>query len=129
MTVRLTTTAKAVWRATVDWAGAPTHLGVWLGQHFLGADDFAAPDVLGEGDTYTIDAGMRYDWTVTPDGAVTGSADAALAALMDAGAGGVTMSLSLHDGDPGSNGSANELVAADNNGYARLRVAYSVSEG
>lgn len=127
MAVRMSTSAAAVWTATGTWADAPTHVGVWLGNNFLGADDFAAPDTLQSGDSYTIASGMRYDWTITPDGAAAGSADSALAALMQAGADEVAMSLSLHDGDPGNAGTANEIAVAQNAGYARKSVGFAVT--
>ena len=115
----------------LDWADAPTHVRAWIGTNFLGEDDLAnTPNTLNDNDTYTIPSGTQYDWTVTPDGAPAGGADAALAALMNAGADEVTLRFSLHTaalaGSP-TNYSADEIDVATNTGYARASAAFSVT--
>ena len=133
MTVRIATTEAAVFSAGDDWQDAPTHVRAWIGTNFLGEDDLsAAAEVLEQNDTYTIPVGTNYDWTMTPDGAVAGRADAALAALMHAGADEVVLRFSLHTQALAANANgaalaANELTSGRNTGYARASAGFGVT--
>ena len=133
MTVRIATTTGAVFSASGDWQDAPTHVRAWIGTNFIGEDDLpATAEVLENNDTYTIPSGTQYDWTMTPDGAVAGRADAALAALMNAGADEVSLRFSLHTAALAANANgdalaANELATGRNPGYARASAAFGVT--
>lgn len=135
MVVRLRTTEPAVFTATADWADAPTYASFFIGTEFLGFDDFSAPEVLENGDSYTIPSGTQYNFTFTPaqgSGSSNTAGDAALAAIMNAASQLTTrlqVTITLHDGNPGTSGTAgtaNELDASTNQGYARQTVDFEV---
>lgn len=130
MTVQVRMTSAATFTATADWTDRPTYSTAWIRQggtdYFWGADDFSAPEVLENGDSYSIPAGTTYNLTFTPDDAAAGQADEAMARLMNAGSDEVMLRLSLHDGDSGENGTANEIDPATNNGYGRATATFEV---
>ena len=119
MTIKVETTADAVWTATGNWTGIPDHVTVWLGSNFLGETSITEPTQLQANDTYTIASGMSIPFTITPRGGTAGQADDAfLAVLADT----QNITIALHDGDPGNNHTANELASAGEPGYARVTV-------
>ena len=128
MAVRLSTTAVATFTATSDWTDAPTHVRAWIGTNFIGEDDITTPEVLEQNDTYTVPIGTRYDWTVTPDGAAAGTADAGMAALMNLGADEASLRFSLHTAAiTGTAVADDELTTTRNAGYARASATFSVA--
>lgn len=131
MTVRLRTTSAATFSATADWTDRPTYSTAWIREggvdYFFGSDDFSAPEVLENRDSYSIPVGTTYDLTFTPDDASAGQADQAMARLMNAGSDEVILRLSLHDGDPGENGTANEIDPTTNLGYGRTTATFEVA--
>lgn len=130
MTVRIQTTEAASFTATADWTDQPTFSCAWIRvggtDYFLGEDDFTAPELLENGDSYNIPSGTMYDLTFTPDGGAAGEADQALARLMNAGADEVTLRFSLHDGEPGTDHTGNEIAVGNNAGYSRASAQFEV---
>lgn len=119
MTIRLRASAAAMITASGDWADTPTHGVIRIGTHYL--DQATITPALGEtpenGDVLRIvDEGAPFDLTVT------GAGEAAINAILAAGLDEITATVSLHDGSPGTDGSANEIAAGTNPGYARITV-------
>jgi len=124
-----------VFTAGADWADTPTFAAMFLGNNFLGFDDFTAPETLENGDSYTIPSGTQYNITFTPSqgsGTSTTAADAALAAIMNAASQLTTrlqVTLTLHDGNPGVaalGSTQNQIDASTNQGYAAQSVNFDV---
>ena len=130
MAVRMRTTGAATFTASDDWQDRPRYEVAWIGTNPIGVHDRGAadlPELLENGDSYTIPVGTDYDWTLTPAGKPNMDADAGMAAVINAGADEVTLRFSLHSGDPGDAGTANELTPARNPGYARAAAAFRAS--
>ena len=117
MTIRIRA-ADAAWiTATADWQDTPTHGAIWIGTDLLDTAKIipALTEKPEKGDTLRIvDEGAPFDLTLT------GAGEAALNAIIGAGLDEVTAKVSLHAGDPGADGGANEIVAANNPGYERI---------
>lgn len=123
MTIEFETTEAAVFTASGDWTGVPDHVTAWVGSNFLGEVAITEPETLERNDTYTIAAGLKIPFNITPTGGSVGQADAGfLAVLADT----QDITLALHDGDPGNAHDQNELAAGNAAGYARATVAARV---
>ena len=119
MAIRLRASAAVTLAVSGNWADTPTYGVMWIGSVML--DSAAISPALTEtpenGDTLRIVAqGAPFDLTVT------GASEVALNAIIAAGLDEITCTVSLHDGAPGSNGTANEIAVGNNAGYARLTV-------
>ena len=119
MTIRLRASAVASLTATGDWADIPTHMSVWIDTDLL--DTGALSQALGE--TPEDNEVLRIpDEGIPLNITLTGAGEAALNRIVSAGLDEVTCKVGLHTGNPGSSGTANELTAARNPGYARITV-------
>ena len=130
MAVRMRTTGAATITASADWQDVPDYEVAWIGTNPINVHKIAAadlPELLENGDSYSFPLGTVIDWTATAGGNANMDVDAGLAAIMNAGADEVTLRFSLHKGNPGNAGTANELTAASNPGYARAAAAFEAT--
>jgi len=124
MTIKIETTAAAVFTANRDWASSEnlTKVTAWIGNDFLGESNTISPvpENLEANDTYTIAKGLSFPFTITPANGAAGDADATFIALLGTG----SVTLRLHHGDPGNSHTANEYDSTGQPGYARQTVAF-----
>ena len=130
MPVRMSTTGVATFTASADWQDVPDHVTAWIGTNFIGffrIPDAQAPELLENGDSYSIPIGTNYDWTLTAAGGAGIDPDAGMAAVLNSGADEQSLRFGLSKGAPGNLGTANELTPARNPGYARQAAAFNAS--
>ena len=120
MTIKIETTADAVWTATGAWTEAPQYVVFFIGSNFVCEEAITEPAVLANRDTYTIASGVDIPFNITPRGGSAGDADDALLALL---ADTPNVTLALFSDDPGSSYNQNELSSTSEPGYARVTVA------
>lgn len=123
MAIRIRAAAAASITTTGDWTDTPTYGVIRIGTHVLDSAQIspALTETPEDGDVLRIvDEGAPFDLTLT------GAGEAALNAIISAALAispvpaTIAATVSLHDGDPGTNGDDNEIDAANNPGYARI---------
>ena len=126
MTITIKNTAEARITPTATWTSTPTHCVLWVGAIALDQAALAwaaapgAPPNSGQAIVFAA-AGLTFTLTSTDFN------EAGLLAILQAGADEVVFKLSLHSGDPGNAYTANEIVVANNAGYARVALTCAIA--
>ena len=122
MAIQIRASAAAMITASGNWADKPTYAVIRIGSSVLDSAQIspALASAPGNGDALRIiNEGAPFNLTITGT-ANNDTAEAALNAIISAGLDEISATVSLHDGAPGSAGTANEIAAATNPGYARI---------
>ncbi len=115
MALRIENDTIASVNASADWTVTPTYGVLWANGVPIDSNTFeAAVERPEDGDAFQFPVGgMRFD------NAITSMNEAGTKEIFDAAveAGTINWRVSLHDGDPGADYTANEITAAEAPGY------------